>query len=250
MKYCNLLFLIAASLFMGCSAENEAQPGPGTLTIEIDHVVGTEPLVVYDAIYHTPAGDEFTVWKLKYYLSNFTLRKADGTTYKVPESYYLVNAFDPETREITLENIPAGNYTSLDFMIGIDSARTVSGVQTGPIDPEHEMYWGEESGYVFLKLEGTSPQAPNGRLAFHVGGYQEPNNALRTISPSLHGATLQIRQDRTPSVHLQADVMSLFTGPNPIRFGDLAGMKVGPYAMKMADNYAAGMMTVEHVHAN
>lgn len=250
MKYCNLLFLIAASLFMGCSSDNDAQPEPGTLTIEVDHVVGTEPLTQNGATYRTPTGDEFTVSTFKYYLSNFTLHKVDGTIYKVPESYYLINAFDDESREILLENIPAGDYTSLDFIIGVDSARTVAGPHTGVLSPDEEMYWSEESGYVFLKMEGTSPQAPDGQLAFQVGGYRKPNNAIRTISPSLNGATLQIRKDRTPAVHLQADVMSLFTGPNTIRFGELPGMKIGPYAMKMADNYAAGMITVEHVHAN
>ncbi|WP_157547606.1 hypothetical protein [Hymenobacter sp. DG25A] len=45
-------------------------------------------------------------------------------------------------------------------------------------------------------------------------------------------------------------MMRLFTGSNPIRFSMMAGMKIGPYATKMADNYAAGMITVEQVDAN
>ncbi|MBG8552022.1 MbnP family protein [Hymenobacter guriensis] len=242
--------LFVATLLTSCDDKDPAPTQPGTLDIEIDHLVGEQPLVLNTGSYTTPAGDQFTVSTFRYYLSNFSLGKADGSTYLVPESYFLVDEAKPASKAFTLDSIPAGDYTSLSFVIGVDSTRNVSGAQTGALDPINNMFWTWNSGYIYTKLEGTSPQASNGGLIFHIGGFKTPNNTIRTVSPSLKGATILIRPNRTPAVHLQTDVLKLFSGVNTIRFATASDVMGGANAVRIADNQAAGMITVDHVHAN
>lgn len=246
-----LCLATAGTLLSGCSDDKTSTPAPekGTLDLEIDNVVGTDPLEL-GIPYTTTAGDEFTLSTFKYYLSNITLRKADGSEYVVPESYFLVDVAQPTSTSFSLSDIPAGDYTSVKFTIGVDSARNVSGAQTGALAPSQGMFWNRDLGYIFLKLAGTSPESADGKLTFDIGGFKRPNKALRTVSPSLNGVTLQIRPERHPSMHLEADVLALFEGVHDIRFAQTASASIGPDAVKIADNLAAGFLTVEHIHPN
>jgi hypothetical protein len=255
MKFRSLTFLLLScciSLLSACKDDADVvTPAAGTLDIEVDHLVGTFPLMLNTGTYTTPLGQQFTVSTFNYYLSNFKLKRADGTEYAEPESYHLVRESDARTRVFTLRNVPAGDYISLTFTIGVDSIRNVSGAQTGALDPTNGMFWPWNSGYIFTKLEGSSPQAGgNKQLVFHIGGFKKPNNTIRTVSPSLNGAILQIRKDRTPAIHLQADVLKMFTGPNPVDFSTFSNTMGGASAVKVADNQAAGMFRVDRIHAN
>ena len=49
---------------------------------------------------------------------------------------FLVNDAEAESRRIAF-SLPAGNYRKLRFTIGVDSARSVAGVQEGALDPYH-----------------------------------------------------------------------------------------------------------------
>jgi len=255
MKFRSFLLICFSSLavaFTACTDDADVTtPTAGTLDVEVDHLVGNVPLVLNTGTYTTSSGQQFTVSTFNYYLSNIKLKKADGTEYAEPESYHLIRQSDAATKAFTLTNVPAGDYTALTFTIGVDSARNVSGAQTGALDPANGMFWTWNSGYIYTKLEGSSPQAGgNKQLLFHIGGFKKPNNTIRTVSPSLNGATIQIRQDRAPAVHLAADVLKMFTGPNPIDFSTLSNTMGGSNSVKVADNQAAGMFRVDHVHAN
>ncbi|MBT9393857.1 hypothetical protein KLP40_11850 [Hymenobacter sp. NST-14] len=243
--------LLAASTLLASCNKNDSAPEPGSLAIEIDHLVGNTPLKLNTGTYTNGLGQPFTVSTFNYYLSNIKLGKADGTEYAEPESYRLIKESDTSTKTFTLENVPAGDYTSLSFTIGVDSARNVAGAQTGALDPTNGMFWSWNSGYIYTKLEGSSPAAGgNQQLLFHIGGFKSPNNTIRIASPSLNGAVLQVRKDRTPAVHLAADVQKMFTGPHVIDFSKLSNTMGGSNSVLVADNQAVGMFRVDHVHAN
>jgi hypothetical protein len=244
--------LAATSLLTSCEKNNaEPEAGVGTLELEMDHVVGSIPLTLNTTTYNTGLGDQFTVNTFRYYLSNIKLQKADGTEYVQPESYYLVNQADEASRHLTLTDVPVGDYTGLTFTIGVDSARNVSGVQQGALAPS-DMFWTWNSGYIYVKLEGTSPQARTGGLVFHIGGFQSSNNTIRTVAPSLNGKSILVRKDHTPEVHFKVDVLKMFVGPNPVRFAELSNTMGGPNSVRVANNYSApdGMFRVDHIHAN
>ncbi|HLK97019.1 MAG TPA: hypothetical protein VK364_04560, partial [Hymenobacter sp.] len=90
------------------------------------------------------------------------------------------------------------------------------------------------------------PQSPTGAIIFHIGGFEGANNTVRTVSPVV-GNAIQIRESRTPELRIKADVLKMFTGPNPIRFAEVHNTMGGPQAVKVANNQAAGMFTVTQI---
>lgn len=249
--------LLGALAFVGVACDDDDNPSTqtpttGKLRFAFENVVGSQPLA-FGQSYTTLDGDAFTVSKFNYFISNIKLTKADGTVWSEPESYHLVKQAETASRSFELKDVPSGDYTRLTFTIGVDSARNVSGAQTGALDPLNDMFWSWSSGYIFLKLEGTSPQAqPNGALIFHVGGFRRPNSTIRTVSPAWPAGTtaLQIKGDKTSELHLKADVQKLFSGPNTIRFAQMSntGHSSDPNSVKLANNYAAGLFRIDHVH--
>ncbi|HEX8350786.1 MAG TPA: MbnP family protein [Hymenobacter sp.] len=246
-----LLALAATALTLTNCNKNDDSPinSTGMLDVEVENVVGPAPLALNTGSYTTQAGDHFTVTTFNYYLSNIKLKKADGTEFVQPDSYYLLKQSDEASRSFSIPNVPTGDYTGITFTIGVDSTRNVAGAQTGALDPSNNMFWSWNTGYIFLKMEGTSPESTSKALVFHVGGFKKPYNAIRTVSPSFNGKTVMVRPDHTPEIHFHADVLKLFTG---MRFADAGSTShsAGAAAVRVADNYSAGMFSVDHIHAN
>ena len=245
---------VAAISLTGCKKDNETPANQtGEVDIELEHTVNTAPLTLNTQTYSTPAGDQFTVSKFKYYISNIKFLKTDGTVYAPAESYYLVDASVSSSQHLALKDVPVGDYKGLTFTIGVDSARNVAGAQTGALDPSNTMFWSWNSGYIFTKLEGTSPQSKDqgNAITFHIGGFKSPTNTIRTVSPAFpSGINLLVRTDHSPEIHYNVDVLKMFTGPNTIRFGTLSTSMGGATSVLVANNYAQGMFSVEHIHAN
>jgi hypothetical protein len=177
-------FVLGAMALALTSCDPKTPTTPGSLTLEFEHFWANNVAFELNTPYVVPmSSDTLTFTKLKYYISNITLTTEDGTTWTDDESYYLVDVSKPLTAMITLENVPAGTYTHADFMIGVDSARNVSGAQSGALDVTNDMFWSWNTGYIFIKAEGTSPQATGmGSFALHLGGFQAPNAAMQSLS--------------------------------------------------------------------
>ncbi|WP_026462878.1 MbnP family protein [Adhaeribacter aquaticus] len=252
-QYFYLVSLFISISFTSCKKDPEEPTGTGSLSLEFENVVGNEPLVLVGETrqgptYRNANQDAFQVTTFRYYISNLILTKTNGQEFKQPESYYLVDHSQAVSRHITIPNIPTGEYNKITFTIGVDSARNTSGAQTGALDPANEMFWSWNTGYIFLKMEGTSPQSTtNGNLVFHIGGFKKPNNTIRTVSPTLHGEKITIKTSKTPDVHLKVDLLEMFQGPTNIKFSELNTAMGGPKAVTIADNYTA-MFKVDHIH--
>jgi hypothetical protein len=244
------LLLPLVALAAGC--KKDADPATtGSVALDLTQVVGSAPLAFDGTSYAKADGQTFKVTKFKYLLSNVQLLRADGTAYAAPESYYLVDAAQPATLHLVVPNVPLADYTGLRFVVGVDAARNTAGAQTGALDPNNDLYWDWTTGYVFLKMEGTSPQAPHaaaaaeGGLRFHVGD----NGTQRTVT--LTGAPLAVTAAQAPTAHLRVNVLALFDNARApsknIDFGKLSDVMGGASAPILADNYAAGLFTLERV---
>lgn len=252
-----LLAIVGASLLGGC-ADKQADPTPppvtvGSLSIDVENVVGSDPLVLETRTYTSPAGEPFTVSNFRYYLSNFRLIRADGSEYAVPDSYFLVRELrptDPWTdtgKHIVLDSIPVGQYTGLSFLIGVDEARNTAGAQVGALAPSNHMFWDWRQGYIFLQMEGHSPASGDPVahvLSFHIGDFAAPNN-LRAVAPPLPAgsATIQVQGGRTPALKLRTDLQRLLVGSTPdtafpVEFGTYWSASGGRAASIMATNYS------------
>lgn len=251
--------LATAVLFISCKKDSK-DPVPQPITVpeittsslklEFEPMVGTEALVMGTNTYTNAAGNTFNVTTWKYYISNVKLTKTDNSVVTISDSYYLVDQSTVSGSLIEIKNVPFGDYKAISFVLGVDSARNVSGAQTGALDPANGMFWTWNSGYIMAKMEGTSPQSPDvaNKLTFHIGGFSGANSTLKNISISFNSDIATVSKTITPKVHLTSNLLEWFTSPNVIDFTTTYKVHMpGMNAKNMADNYA-DMFTFEHVH--
>lgn len=216
----------------------------GTIQLRFSPVVNGAPLVVGGAWYRNAAGDSFQVTEHKYYVSNFALQTDSGKTISLPETYILVDARNPQTRAVS--GIPPGHYTRISFLTGVDSARNVSGAQTGDLEQSKGMFWDWNAGYIMAKMEGKSPQSTrvDSSFYYHIAGFSGKTSVLRTVTLDLP-APLIIKSGSKPVVQLQSEVGSWFSGVAPFRIADQSSvMSIGAQAAAIANNYSKGFSVV------
>lgn len=184
-------------------------------------------------------GDSVLVSRFIYYISNIVLTKSDGTKYTAPESYHLLSFTNGTTPSFTLSNVPSGEYTAVDFLIGIDSLRNCSGSQTGDLDPVKGMFWTWNSGYIFLKLEGKAPKSPvNDAFTYHIGGYKGINKSQRNVSISFGTDKLKPIANATAQLQLKTDLAEFFKNPTQLDVStSYYVMSEGAAAASIANNY-------------
>lgn len=241
------LFLLALSAAFSACKEDTDTPDPdvkkGKVTLEFENVVGDSPLELNSLTpYVTPSNEDFKVTIFRYYISNIKLKSADGTEFIQPESYYLLDQAREPSLKFTIPDVPVGNYNSLTFTLGVDAARDTAGAQTGALAIS-DMFWTWDTGYIFTKLEGSSTKSPNKSLIFHIGGISN----IKEVAPAMNNRVIQVREARTPGVHVRADVLRIFTGPKIILFSNTSNVMGGPDAATIAENQRVGMFTVSAV---
>ena len=254
-KYFLLLFALGSVTFSACKKDEEdetPQPDPtptvSSMRLEMEHVFGGANFTL-NTPFVTAGGDTLNFNLFRYYISNLVLVKTDGSEYKVPESYYLVDQSVPTSRLITISDIPVAEYKGFRFMLGVDSTRNVSGTQTGALDPANNMFWSWNSGYIFLKAEGTSPQITDmgGAFTYHLGGFRTTNNtrAYQTFSHTFSGEVMSIKPNAIPQIHMKVDLRALFNGVS-VASNPMTHMP-GATAVSMMQNFASGV-EYEHLH--
>jgi hypothetical protein len=218
-----------------------------SLTIQLDHVVGKSVLELDTAIYSNALGQVYEVNRFKYYLSNFQLKKKDGTEFRSSETF-LVDEDKPVSKQIHLKNISAGDYVSISFIIGVDSLHNCSGAQSGALDPVNGMFWTWNNGYIFLKLEGhsTASHSPGKIFEYHIGGYKPPSNCIRHVRLALPAESLSLTAGKTALLRLQADVSEVLKNPNTVDFSKLSAVSDPLNSGTIADNYADMFSLANH----
>ena len=106
------------SLVSSCKKDDNTPKGNGPVTLHFDNRFGADDLVL-GTTYTNQAGEQLAISTFNYYVSNIVLVKEDGGEYVVPkdECYHLVREGVDSTYELELENVPAGNYNTLKFII-------------------------------------------------------------------------------------------------------------------------------------
>lgn len=248
-----LALLCPIILLSACKKNNDEviAETKGSFSMEFENQVNGNPLILNTSTYKNAKNEDFKISVFKYYVSNIKLSKADGSTYLIPESYFLIDASKDDSKNIALKDVPAGDYTKIEYTIGVDYARNFAGAQTGALDPINGMFWTWNSGYIFVKLEGTSPvsTAAGNALTFHIGGVVDPNNTIRTFSTEINAANpLRIRSDKKPNMHFMVNAAALFTGKTDVSFASLNFTMGGANSVIVANNYANGLFKLDHIH--
>jgi hypothetical protein len=254
MKHIIVSAVLLTFLFASCKKESTNPYNASTkanLTVEFDNIAGASDLQLNTGTYTNASGEKLTVTKLKYYVSNFILTKTDGTVYTVPQDscYFLVDESDATTHEPLLK-VPEGEYNTLSFVLGVDSLRNTKDVslRTGVLDPTAtggDMYWSWNSGYIFFKIEGTSPAAAmGGSFMYHIGGFggystKTFNNIKQVTIDLTDRGTAKVKSGKQTNIHLMVDILKMFTGTNTVSIAAHPMVMVDAYSTSIADNFIA-----------
>jgi hypothetical protein len=237
-------------LFASCKKDEVSQYNSNVkaeLSVEFDNIAGAADLQLNTGSYTNAAGEAFKVTKLKYYVSNFVLTNSDGTVFTVPQDscYFLIDESDATIHEPILK-VPEGEYKTLTFTVGVDSLRSTKDIsqRTGVLDPTAaggDMYWGWNSGYIFFKMEGTSPASAMGFM-YHIGGFGGYSSAtinnLKTITLDLTArGVAQVKAGKETNIHLMVDILKMFNGSPNISIATDPMVMFDPLSTSIADNY-------------
>ncbi|MEP7163565.1 MAG: MbnP family protein [Ferruginibacter sp.] len=228
------------SLFITASfsvIDKNSSAKTGTLKIIFRNTANGKPVILRDSLYNNYFGEQYSISKLKYYISNITMGN-NGSSNDMG-GYYLMNvATGDSSLELTLE---PGNYNSLGFLLGVDSLRNCNGAQTGALDPMNDMFWTWNSGYVMFKMEGNSPASTSDlqRIEHHVGGYKGSNNVATKIHFNFTGTVpLEIIANSTTEILVETNLDNYWHGSTDIKISELPVCTIaGELAKKIALNF-------------
>jgi len=186
-----------------------------TLQIEIAPKFSGENLQPASLRYQTSAGETFSITRVSYLVSDFALQRNDGSWLELSNSVAWLD-FDANRHSIWLDKIPAGEFCSLRFLVGLNTNLNhadVSKFPAGhPLNPNlNGLHWSWQGGYIFLALEGLWRNA-NGEFdgwAFHLA--RDTNATHVTLA-----APLTITNET--KVELDFDLATLLNAPRPLSF--------------------------------
>ena len=213
-----------------------------SLQLIFTHMIGKEPLVLGNACTNI-SGENMIVQKFKYYISNFSVTDNKGKIIRLPPKYFLVDEADSLSKIISLM-VPDIAISKISFLLGVDSIRNVSGIQTGALDPLKGMFWTWNSGYIMAKLEGSSASSKiaGHSFTYHIGGFRQPMNTIRVISLDLP------QNKKAKELCISADINQWFKSKSVLRITETPVCHdPGALAMKIADNYST-MFSLNSVH--
>ncbi|HTO17270.1 MAG TPA: MbnP family protein [Edaphocola sp.] len=231
--------LLGLAMLVSCDKTKNGKNDNGHLSFKINNVVGNDLMQLQSGNYINAAGNHFTINKYAYYLSNFELIKEDGSVFKIPDSYVLINESEPESKNFKFSDIPRGDYTSLRLVLGVDSTRNVSGAQSGALDPIHGMFWDWNTGYIMAKMEGFSPESGGAAniISFHLGGYDGRYSAVKSVEFPLN-PVLKIDKSNSPTITLQSDLLTWFDGFPALDFATTPSvMSIGSESFDLSERY-------------
>lgn len=250
-----ILFAIISTVILFASCKKDEVPQynanvKADLSLEFDNIAGASDLQLNTGSYTNAAGETFKVTKLKYYVSNFVLMNTNGTIFTVPQDscYFLIDESDAATHEPILK-VPEGEYKTLTFMVGVDSLRNTMDIikRTGSLDPTTtaaDMYWSWNSGYIFFKMDGTSPSIPamGGVFQYHVGGFggysSATDNNLKTYTLDLTARGIpKVKAGKETNIHLMVDILKALEGTTNMSFATTAMIHSPAAGVTVANNY-------------
>jgi len=228
---CFQLLVITGMGFMKPGEEKVPQQ---QLSFIFHHTIGGDKLVLGNPCKNIH-GENITIEKFKYYVSNFSVTDNNGKVTKLPVQYFLVDEADSLSKTISL-TVPGVTIKRIWFLLGVDSIRNVSGIQTGALDPLNGMFWTWNSGYIMAKLEGNSEVsgAQGHYFTYHIGGFKKEMNATRMIELDLPQTEKFLRE-----IHITAEINHWFKGSSEVRTAETPVChSPGVLAMRIADNYS------------
>jgi hypothetical protein len=235
----SLLFLL---LFCNACSSKEETKITNKTRINFAMQVENQDLQLNTQRYQNANGDEYTIEKLAFYMSNIKfVNTQNGQFCKEPKSYHLIRLQNSNQFSFEIENLPNGVYDAIEFAIGVDSTQNTSLDNIGDLDAANGMAWDWTTGYKFLLLEGRFFPKNNTQtkgLVVHIG---ENSNYVTYKLPI--NQKFELATGKTTTLKLKANIAEVFKTPYSIDFTINNQIMGGDEAKKVSQNYA-DMITV------
>ncbi|TNE81377.1 MAG: hypothetical protein EP332_04455 [Bacteroidetes bacterium] len=238
-------YLFAAalgSLFMlnACS-EKEPTATPeargGELEVKVNFQANGNAVNWESMEYVTPAGDSVQLDLIRHYLSNFEFHSPETGWEKV-EKYALVEYDIASSQTLNFKDLPFGQYDSVRFYMGLDSAINHNIDHFNTLDPAYNMLWTWNTGYIFIKYEGKFKNSNDVVVPFgyHIGA----DNYLMSYSLPISTTKALTVSNTKATINLNFELMELFDNPNLIKLNEVPAvshtMDEPTFTMLLRDN--------------
>jgi len=257
LKLINTAVAVVLAIALGsCSTDNDvvnSTEGSGSLKIKFDHRYGDVDFIM-GAPYITSQGETIKVDNIKYIVSNIVLAKEDGSVYVYPKSksYFIIKEQTPSLFTIELTDVPAGNYKTVKFGIGVDQEQFNLGA-AGQGDflaqaQSEGMMWSWSAGYKFLAFEGnfTSATVTDPTLFKVHTGQTGTHYNYTEVTLDMPDKAL-VRSTITPQIHVMADLSKILDGATKISLSPQPNIMGGAVLASITANVST-MFSVDHVH--
>jgi hypothetical protein len=227
--YNSLLFILVTGFFLSTACKkDDNEPKFGTLQIDMMHLVDVDKLQFNELIYTNAFGNQYSVSRLQYFVSDFELVHEDGRSFRVDTAFY-VDGLVPESLSLkTNLQIPYGAYTEIRFIFGLDEARNLNGAYPNP--PENNMEWPIPlgGGYHYMKLEG---KVAAGEVQNNFQAHTGPTNGNQNyIQLSLDGSLFSVDSPQE-SLIIAMDINKWWTNPHLLDLNEIT-MVMGNQAIQ------------------
>ncbi len=115
-----------------------------------------------------------------------------------------------------------------------------------------DMYWSWNSGYIFFRLDGTSPviTGMGNVFQYHVGGFggysTATANNLRTITLDLTArGTAKVKEGKETNIHLMVDILKAISGSTNMNLATTPMVHSVSGGTALANNYTS-MFSHDH----
>ncbi len=263
-----VFFFLICIVFSFCKKDKPDEPvsaETGHIKFKFLHYVNGQPLQKDSMMYENEAGNHYEVNQLKYFISDVTLFKSDGTK-KIIDDSKGINYVDidiPSTLTWDVyDSIPVGSYDSIAFTFGINAEKNKSYMFVNP--PESNMAWPDilGGGYHYMMFNGkwidTISQIEN--FNFHLGiGQLYKSNATSCVDSiyafvqnyftvSLANSSFTLSHNEIKEIEIIMNIDSWFKTPHIYDHNYWGGsiMQIQP-AMQMIKENGYDVFTVGNI---
>jgi hypothetical protein len=223
MKRLFVFAVFIALLLVSCKKDKETSE-LCKVVFSLNHKVGSQPLEFNKLKYTNASGHKYEIRSLKYFISNITFSKLDGSREVFRKPVYL-DARDSSTLTLNDIEIPFGDYNSISFTFGINETQNIPGSLNTV--REVSMAWPDGShggGYHYMKLEGTYDslgiESTNKNYNIHTGPTMGNHNSFDVL---FDNSAFTI-SEKGLSIQVTMNINEWFTNPENYDFSEYGHM--------------------------